>query len=190
MREHRPPDVQHIRQTLDLDGPIDAQVGNGAGRKGSIEFTIDRARTVHDGCVDSGYVAGHDSIAGVDLGTLADQDVFGLRLGDLQARHQHARLGNFGEHVAGFDALADFERHLLHAAANAGADGQVIHLPFLQQRSGAQFFDLHLLGLDLRLYRIFHDVELLLLHLKAAGRLLPLGDGEFDVDLGFEMGVV
>ena len=130
-----------------------------------------------------------DSVARVDLRLLAEQDVLGLRLGDLQARHQLPGLRDFRQHVAGLHALAHLQRHLLHAAADAGANGELVHLFLFQLVGGAQLFDLNLLRLDLRLHGFLQDVELLLFHLEAGVGLFPLGHRQAHVDLGFELGL-
>jgi hypothetical protein len=75
----------------------------------------------------------------------------------------------------------------LHAAFDAGADGEFIHLLLFKQPSRAQLFNLDLLCFELRIDRLLHDVELLFLHLKTADSLFPLRDGELRVQLRVEV---
>ena len=67
-----------------------------------------------------------DAVARVDFGLLAELDVLGLRLGDLDLRLQPARVGDAREVRARRDLLADFHRHQLQHAVEAGAHLQLV----------------------------------------------------------------
>ena len=67
-----------------------------------------------------------DAVARVDFRLLTELDVLGLRFRDLDFRLQPARVRDAGEVRARGDLLADFDRHQLQHAVEAGADFQLV----------------------------------------------------------------
>ena len=67
-----------------------------------------------------------DAVARVDFGLLAELDVLGLGFRDLDFRLEAARVGDAGEVGARRDLLADFDRHELQHAVEAGADLELV----------------------------------------------------------------
>ena len=98
--ERRPSDVQHVVQPFELDRAVHAQIGPralAAARPSSATSTVIvpfcTAGSIRD------HLSGDDAVARVDGGGLADLDVLGLRLGDLELRLELAGLHDLGDVV-------------------------------------------------------------------------------------------
>src|SRR5262249_49403796 len=76
--------IDHVVQPLELDGPVHAQIRPRALRQRAVHRDIDRDSAVLHRWIDADHVAVNDAVACVDLRLLADRDVLGLRLSDLQ----------------------------------------------------------------------------------------------------------
>src|SRR5689334_4829951 len=186
LAENGPADIDHVAQPLDLDGAVHTQIGHGAARQRPVQLAIHSARSVDHVWIYSDYVARNNSVPCIYGRFLAQKDILGLGLGDLQLGLQR-RLRDFRDHRTGRHARSNLKRQLLNHAFGAGANGEVVELLLLAFPGGPQLVDLDLLRLQLSVDGVFHDVQLLLLGLKLIRGLFPVGLGEFDVQLGLKL---
>ena len=152
--------------------PSHAQVGHRALRQIAGERDVDRARAVLHRRIDAGDAPCDDAVARVDFGLLAELDVLGLRLGDLDFRLQAARVRDAREVRARRDLLADFDRHQLQHAVEAGADLELVALLLRQLEQRVRLIDQRLLHVKLRAHRIGLAGELILRDLVAHAQRL------------------
>ena len=108
------------------------------------------------------------------VGLLADLNVLGLRLRDLDFRFQPRRIGDAREVRARRDLLADFDRHDLENAVHAGAHLQVVALLTGQREQGTCLVDSGLLDRELRAARVRATRQLFLSDLVSDAKLLRI----------------
>src|SRR5262245_29240605 len=101
---------QRVLEPVELDRAVDREVRPRALRELALERDVDGDRSVLRGGVDARDLPGHDAVARVDRGGLADGDVLGLRLGDLQLRLQLLGLDDLREHRPRLRELSDLDR--------------------------------------------------------------------------------
>ena len=118
-----------------------------------------------------------DAVPRVDGGRLADGDVLGLRLGNAEHRLEPPGLHDPRERGAALGPLPDFERQLLEDAVGAGHHDHRADAAALELVHVAEPVDLRLLQAELRVGRLPHDVEALLLDLVPRAELLDLVAG-------------
>ncbi len=145
-----PAHIEHVDQVLELDRAVHAQIGPRALGELPLERDVHRDRAVEHGRVDPRHPARDDAVARVDGGRLADLDVLGLRLRDLELGLQlrlvrHARQVGPRLHVS-----AHVDRHLLQHPGDAGPHVQLVDLAVAQHDQRPQAIDLGLLHGQLR----------------------------------------
>src|ERR1035437_6230430 len=86
LAERGPPDVNDVVEPLELNGAIDGKIGACALRQLGGDEHVDGDGAVLHGGIDPADADGDDTVARVDLGGLANEDVLRLRL-------RHAHLG-------------------------------------------------------------------------------------------------
>src|SRR5206468_5498038 len=124
--ERRAADIQNVVEPLELDRPLDAQIGARPFRQGAGERHVHGDRAVQHGRVDARYLALDQTVARVDRGDLAYQNVLRLGLGDLQLGLETSRHRHLGESRAGCRALADLDGELLQNAFDPRAHPQLL----------------------------------------------------------------
>ena len=125
-----------------------------------------------------------DAVARVDGSQLADGDVLGLRLGDLQLGLQLLGLNYPGQEGARAHALANVHGDLLQHAGHTRFDAHSFNLALLQLPHRAKLLHGRLLHGQLRLYGIEADLQPLLLDLVPVLQVLGRGGGLLGLDVG------
>ena len=95
LSEGRASDIEHVVEALDLDRPVDAEVGPGARGQRTVERDFDVNGAVLHRRINAGDAARYDTIAGIDGDDLSGRDVLGLGLGDLEDGLELPGLGDF-----------------------------------------------------------------------------------------------
>src|SRR5579871_2632352 len=109
LADYRPAYVDYIRQTLDGNRAVHAEVGTHTVRM-SLQFDVDIHCSVGRSRVDSCHMARNNSVSSVDGGHLTDCNVLGLGFRNLQRGLQPVGLGDLRQNGAGLDAHTLFER--------------------------------------------------------------------------------
>ena len=175
-----------------MDGAIHAQIGTRAGGKRALQGHIHRHRTVQNGGIDARYTALDQPVRTpsgqpcVDDGGLPIGYILDLGFRDLQLGLELGGLRHLAQRRTGHHLLAhlDGRGKLLQHAVEAGTHLQLVHLALLQVELPAKLLDLHLLGRQLRLFRVAVDVQALLLELHPAIQLLRLDRRDLGVHFG------
>ena len=119
---HRPADIQHVRQPLDLNRALDAQVRPSPLRQRAVQRHVHRHRSVYHRRIDSHHVPGDHSVVCIHRSLLSDGDVFRLRLGDLKLRLQMRRLRHPRQHGSLRHFLPHFHIQLLQHPIDTGTN--------------------------------------------------------------------
>ena len=150
LAEGRPADVNDVVETLEFNRAIDAQVGPRALGEFAGERDVDRDRAVLNLGVDARDPSGHDAIARVDRGVLADLNILGLRLGDAHLGLQAGRIGHPRDVGARLDLGTDLDGQHLKHPGHARAHVEGIGFVAAQFRLGADPIDLGVFDGQLR----------------------------------------
>ena len=127
LTEGRPPDVQHVVESLDLDGAVHREIRPGAARERAAERHVHGHGAVLHRGIDADDFASRDAVPGVDGGGLSDGDVLGLGLGNAQHRLEPPGLHDARQRGAALGPLPHLERELLQNALSAGHDHHRAH---------------------------------------------------------------
>src|SRR5215510_741777 len=120
LTERRAPHIKDVFQSFQLNRPVDAEIGHRPARERFGQRDVHGHRSVGSRRIFPADFAGDDPVPRIDLRALADLDVLGLRLSDLQLGFQLPRIGDACEIDAWPDALTDFDRDLLQHASETG----------------------------------------------------------------------
>src|SRR5947208_16431444 len=78
LTERRAAHIKNVVQSLELDGPVHAQIGDGAFRKTADERDVDGSCAVDHRRIDACNASVYDAVAGGDFSLLAQLDVLRL----------------------------------------------------------------------------------------------------------------
>src|ERR1043166_1100022 len=104
---NRPADIEHVVQSLEFDGAIDAQVWPSALGQRSFEPNVHRDSAVLHRRINPDDLAGDDSVAGINRSDLADENIFGLGLSNLNFSLEPGRLNDLCQGRARSHSLTD-----------------------------------------------------------------------------------
>ncbi len=130
--------------------PSTLRSGTAPFGNGPSSADVHGARAGLHGRIDAHDVAGDDAVVRVDVRPLPDEDILGLRLGNLHFGFQPSRVRDAGEVAAGSDLLPHVHRDRLQHAGDARTHVQFVELPRLQGRHGTRLVDDGLLHRNLR----------------------------------------
>src|SRR5436190_1055610 len=171
----RAADGHHVRETLDLDRAVHADVGTGALGQLAVDRHFHHDRTLLRAWVEAHDVPFYDTVARVDRCLLPDGAILGLRLGDAQHGLESTRLRHTRELHPGVHPLAQLElrprAEVEQHAVLTGHDVHRAHAILLLAGDVREAHHLLLRETQLLLRRLVHLLELRLLDLHALCQL-------------------